>query len=102
MRNEVDIKWYWDVVQESNHLGALSGCKYEETIKFLQISDLLKPNDKVLEVGVGLGMTFMELCEWYEITDIHYLQIDTEGYDAEIIKSIDFAKVNIDIIKYEQ
>ena len=32
---------------------------------------------------------------------IHYLQIDTEGYDAEIIKSIDISRVNIDIIKYE-
>ena len=43
----------------------------------------------------------MELCTRYEISDIHYLQTDTEGYDAEIIKSIDFTKINIDTIKYE-
>jgi len=48
------------------------------------------------------SMTFSQLCEKYSIDDIHYLQIDTEGYDVEIIKSIDFSKVSIDIIKYEK
>lgn len=54
-----------------------------------------------LEVLETPSITFNELCEKYELTNIHYLQIDTEGYDAEIIRSIDFDKVNIDIIKYE-
>lgn len=49
----------------------------------------------------ALSMTFTELCTKYGITNIHYLQIDTEGYDVEIIKSIDFKKVSIDMIKYE-
>ena len=49
-----------------------------------------------------LSMSFMSLCAKYNLTDIHYLQIDTEGYDAEIIKSIDFDKVNIDMILYER
>ena len=53
---------------------------------------------EVLEVP---GMTFNELCEKHGITDIHYLQIDAEGYDTEIIKSIDFSKISIDTIKYE-
>ena len=48
-----------------------------------------------------LSMTFSELCEKHNVINIHYLQIDTEGYDAEIIKSIDFKHINIDIIKYE-
>ena len=47
------------------------------------------------------SMTFSELCEKHNVINIHYLQIDTEGYDAEIIKSIDFKHVSIDIIKYE-
>jgi hypothetical protein len=47
------------------------------------------------------SMTFNELCAKYGVMDVHYLQIDTEGYDAEIIKAIDFKKINIDIIKYE-
>jgi len=53
------------------------------------------------EVLRAPSMTFNKLCEKYEINDIHFLQIDTEGYDAEIIKSIDFDKISIDIIKYE-
>ena len=53
---------------------------------------------EVLEVP---GMTLNELCEKHKINHIHYLQIDAEGYDSEIIQSIDFSKVKIDIIKYE-
>ena len=56
--------------------------------------------DDFLKIKVP-SMTFNELCEKYDITDVHYLQIDTEGYDVEILKSIDFKKINIDIIKYE-
>ncbi len=47
------------------------------------------------------GVTFNDLCKKYDITDVHYLQIDTEGYDANIIKSIDFDSINIDFIRYE-
>lgn len=47
------------------------------------------------------SMTFTELCDKYELTHIHFLQIDTEGYDAEIIKSIDFNRIKIDVIRYE-
>jgi len=47
------------------------------------------------------SMTFNELCEKYNINHVNFLQIDTEGYDSEIIKSIDFNKVDIDMIKYE-
>ena len=53
---------------------------------------------EVLEVK---GIPFANLCKKYGLTDIHFLQIDAEGYDSEIIKSIDFGKVNIDMIKYE-
>jgi FkbM family methyltransferase len=47
------------------------------------------------------SMTFKSLCEKHGLSDIHYLQIDTEGYDSEIIKSIDFGQISIDYIKYE-
>lgn len=47
------------------------------------------------------SMTFQELCEKYQITHIHYLEIDTEGYDSEIIKSIDFNNIKIDYMQYE-
>ena len=47
-------------------------------------------------------ITFNTLCEQYNITHINYLQIDTEGYDSQIIASIDFNKINIDMIRYEK
>jgi FkbM family methyltransferase len=47
------------------------------------------------------SMSFTTLCRKHGISDIHYLQVDTEGYDAEIIKSIDFKQIKIDVIKYE-
>jgi FkbM family methyltransferase len=56
-------------------------------------------NFQMIEVP---SMTFMQLCERYNITDIDFLQIDTEGYDAEIIKSIDFNQIHIRKIKYEK
>ena len=46
-------------------------------------------------------MTFVALCEKHSMTEIHYLQIDAEGYDCEIIKSIDFKRIHIDAIKFE-
>jgi len=48
------------------------------------------------------GMTFTQLCEKHNITNIDFLQIDTEGYDAEIIKSIDFSRFTINTIRYEK
>jgi FkbM family methyltransferase len=56
-------------------------------------------NFQIIEVP---SMTFMQLCKEYNITDIDFLQIDTEGYDAEIIKSIDFNQIHIRKIKYEK
>lgn len=54
---------------------------------------------KVLEAP---SKSFMELCSGYGITEIDLLQIDTEGYDVTIIKSIDFQKVKIRTLIYEQ
>lgn len=47
------------------------------------------------------GITFNELCEKHSITEIDYLQIDTEGLDSQIILSIDFDKIKIKKLKYE-
>ena len=47
------------------------------------------------------SISFSDLCSRYNIEDIEYLQIDTEGYDYEILKSIEFKKYNIKTIKYE-
>jgi len=47
------------------------------------------------------SLSFMDLCKKHDLTHIHFLQIDTEGYDSIIIKSIDFSKITIDILRYE-
>ena len=46
-------------------------------------------------------MTFSELLSKHDLRRLDLLQIDTEGYDYEIIKTIDFGKVKPRIIHYE-
>jgi FkbM family methyltransferase len=48
------------------------------------------------------GIPFMDIIENHpEFQQVDYLQIDTEGYDAEIIKMIDFKKFEAKMIKFE-
>ena len=44
--------------------------------------------DNMIEIKAK-GITFNDLCKQMKITHIDYLQIDTEGFDSEIIQSID-------------
>lgn len=46
-------------------------------------------------------MPLMSLLKSEGITRLDLLQIDTEGFDAEIIKMIDFSVIRPQIIKYE-
>jgi FkbM family methyltransferase len=46
-------------------------------------------------------ITFDEICKNHNITEIEYLQIDTEGFDTEIIKMIDLSKYKIKQIRFE-
>lgn len=46
-------------------------------------------------------LVFDDLVKKYNINEIEYLFIDTEGYDYKIIKSIDFNKIKITKIKFE-
>jgi len=49
------------------------------------------------------GITFMDLLENFpEFYSINYLQIDTEGFDFEILKLIDFSRFQCDFIRYEK
>ena len=52
------------------------------------------------EVDVKI-VVFNDLVEKYNISEIEYLFIDTEGYDYQIIKSIDFNKTKINKVKFE-
>lgn len=46
-------------------------------------------------------ITFDQLITKYNLYNLNFLQIDTEGYDYEILKSIDFKKYNLEIILFE-
>jgi FkbM family methyltransferase len=48
------------------------------------------------------SITFDKICSNHGITNIDYLQIDTEGFDSEIIKMIDFSKYKINTIRFEK
>lgn len=55
-------------------------------------------NSKVIKIKTK---TFQSLCEEYNIKYINLLTIDVEGAEFDIIKSIDFDKVFIDVILFE-
>jgi FkbM family methyltransferase len=46
-------------------------------------------------------MKIEKICDEYNIKNINYLTIDVEGAEFEVIKSINFDKVFIDIIEFE-
>ena len=48
------------------------------------------------------SITFDKICDIHNITQIDYLQMDTEGFDREIIKMIDFTKYKIKTIRFEK
>lgn len=46
-------------------------------------------------------LTFAELCVRHRVTRLDVLNIDTEGYDYEILKTIDFEKMRPGILVFE-
>lgn len=48
------------------------------------------------------SITFDKICSNHNITNIEYLQIDTEGFDSEIIKMLDLSKYKINNIRFER
>jgi FkbM family methyltransferase len=63
-----------------------------------------KPKDEINEIKfLDIPcMTFNNIMEKYNLIDLDYLFIDTEGLDVHIITSIDFQKYNIKNIIFEQ
>lgn len=48
------------------------------------------------------SITFDKICSIHNITNIEYLQMDTEGFDSEIIKMIDFSNYTINKLRFEK
>ena len=64
--------------------------------------DKLKIPEKYIKCDAVKAMTFEKLiANHYKFNKIDLLQIDTEGYDFEILKKIDFKKVKPKIVKIE-
>lgn len=73
-------------------LGSLSKSVIEAHQNQLENIDRMIVKEKVN------GISFSSLIEKYSISHINVLQIDTEGYDFEIIKTINFEQLKPDII----
>jgi FkbM family methyltransferase len=80
-----------------NQPGHLNGIRYDGGFSMLPLDDWGDDLDYI----TSPCMTFNALCKKHNVYDINYLMIDTEGYDAEIIRHIDFDLINIDYIQYE-
>uniref|UniRef100_A0A6C0KK08 Methyltransferase FkbM domain-containing protein n=1 Tax=viral metagenome TaxID=1070528 RepID=A0A6C0KK08_9ZZZZ len=65
----------------------------------LPMNDWGNKNDMVKMTSKSI--TFDKICSNHNITNIDYLQIDTEGFDSEIIQMIDLSKYKINKIRFE-
>lgn len=61
--------------------------------------DPVNPVTSIVEVPTK---TFSSLCEQFDITEVEYLSIDTEGLDYEILNSMDISKIDIKTIVFEK
>ena len=48
-----------------------------------------------------MTFTLNQICEKYDIHEIDFLKIDTEGHDLIVLQSIDLQKVHVKMIKIE-
>lgn len=68
------------ILKHKNHISGFDDLLIEEKIKTISFNSLLQK---------------------YNIKNVDLIQIDTEGYDFEIIKLINFKNINLDIILFE-
>ena len=59
---------------------------------------ILEPYIRELEVP---GISFQDLLAQQNLTDIHILHIDAEGYDWEILRQLDLEKIKPRLILFE-
>jgi FkbM family methyltransferase len=72
---------------DARHLERLKN----ENTEMLATTQVVKVNTKRLQT----------ILDEHEVSHIHYLSIDVEGAEFEVIKSIDFDKVFVDVIGFE-
>lgn len=84
-KNALSAKYWKDPISKSHRD---KGYSYEEL-------------EKVIEKIKVNGITFNDLIDKYNVEKIDLLQIDTEGFDFEIIKQINFKNIRPKIINFE-
>tara|TARA_B110000483_G_C18198828_1_gene544279 strand:+ start:533 stop:1183 length:651 start_codon:yes stop_codon:yes gene_type:complete len=78
-----------------------NGIKYNHSHLSLIPMNNWGSKDNMFKISAK-SITFDTICKNLNINNIDYLQIDTEGVDSEIIKMIDFNKINIQQIRFEK
>lgn len=84
-----DIPWFY------NQIGSFM----EDIV--MKHRELIPGFDDLLIKESVSTIKFCDLLDKYDFQDIDLIQIDTEGYDFEIIKLIPFSKLDVKIIMYE-
>ena len=78
-----------------------NGIVYDDShFSLLPMNDWGNKNNMVKITSKSI--TFDKICSIHSITNIDYLQIDTEGFDSEIIQMINLSKYKINKIRFEK
>jgi FkbM family methyltransferase len=67
----------------------------------LRHRDLIPEFDKLFIEEKVRSVKFIELIKKHKLNHVDLIMIDTEGYDFEIIKTIPFNKLNIQLLMFE-
>jgi FkbM family methyltransferase len=91
-----------DFISNSGYTEMLSGLKseydYRHINRLYNEVNSYGGNTEIIQVDTQKIET---ICDKYNIKHINYLSIDVEGAEFEVIKSINFDKLFIDIIEFE-
>ena len=91
-----------EFVCNTGYTEMLSGLKNNYDSRHLQRLETENiQTDSKTEIITVNTKRFETICDENNIKHIHYLSIDVEGAEFEVIKSINFNKVFIDIIEFE-
>jgi FkbM family methyltransferase len=99
--DDKEISLYIPAIKKQYGSIAENGIRYSDVhFSVVPMNDWGNKED-MIEIKSS-SITFDTLCKRFSITEIDYLQIDTEGFDSEIIKMIDLKKYKIRKIRYER
>jgi FkbM family methyltransferase len=97
---------YLNILPYARGISSLKRDSIERAIKIyfdelFRKGESLPPIDAVIESEAIQCSTLSNVLETYHVEFLDMLLIDTEGYDFEIIKTIDFKKIKPPIIRFE-